>query len=65
MVIVINNQFWEVHCSFVCRCEGQASDSSAPLATDDSDDDISDDETSGVTCEEAFSRWDKLKFVCW
>ncbi|XP_020629386.1 serine/threonine-protein phosphatase 6 regulatory subunit 3-like [Orbicella faveolata] len=38
------------------RCEGRASDSSAPLATDDSDDDISDDETPSVRCEEAFSR---------
>ncbi|KAL9984425.1 hypothetical protein ACROYT_G006713 [Oculina patagonica] len=38
------------------RCEGQPSDSSAPLATDDSDDDISDDETTGVKCEDVFSR---------
>lgn len=45
-----------MYCSFICRCEGRASDSSAPLATDDSDDDISDDETPSVRCEEAFSR---------
>lgn len=38
------------------RCEGQPVDSSAPLATNDSDDDISDDETAGVRCEEVFSR---------
>ena len=40
------------------RCEGQSVDSSAPLATNDSDDDISDDENPGVRCEEVFSRWD-------
>lgn len=38
------------------RCEAQPSDSSAPLATNDSDDDISDDETTPDKCEEAFSR---------
>lgn len=38
------------------RCEGQSLDNSAPLATNDSDDDISDEETAGVKCEEVFSR---------
>ncbi|XP_067038795.1 serine/threonine-protein phosphatase 6 regulatory subunit 3-like isoform X3 [Acropora muricata] len=38
------------------KCEGQSVDSSAPLATNDSDDDISDDENPGVRCEEVFSR---------
>ena len=42
--------------NFMFRCEGHPADSSAPLATNDSDDDISDDETSGVRCEEVFSR---------
>lgn len=46
---------------FVFRCEGQSVDSSAPLATNDSDDDISDDETAGVRCEEVFSRCVDLK----
>lgn len=41
---------------FVIRCEAQPSDSSAPLATNDSDDDISDDETTPDKCEEAFFR---------
>ena len=46
-----------LHCLFFAfRCEGQPSDSSAPLATNDSDDDISDDESTGVRCEEVFSR---------
>lgn len=38
------------------RCKVQPSDSSAPLATNDSDDDISDDETTAVKCGEDFSR---------
>ena len=41
---------------FLFRCEGQSIDNSAPLATNDSDDDISDEETAGVKCEEVFSR---------
>lgn len=38
------------------RCEGQSAFNSAPLATNDSDDDISDEESAGVRCEEVFSR---------
>ena len=47
---------WLYKLLFVFRCEGQSLDNSAPLATNDSDDDISDEETAGVKCEEVFSR---------